>query len=116
ETQLKYQLKLEKMTFVASTRLNVIEILQLASIPLSGATASSKSGLPTLAWKNLKAQLAQFDSFKSKQRMTFFHELIRTLKVDPQAVIEFKDWMALQRDQAGGHQERFIFGIGVLGA
>jgi hypothetical protein len=61
-------------------------------------------------WVQLQAALGKIRSMNSTERLALFHELVKSLKDDPESLAKFKSWLDDHKEEAG----MLTFGIGVL--
>ena len=61
-------------------------------------------------WSELKARLANIKTLTRTQRLALFHDLSKLLKMDPEAVLEFRKYIEAMSKEPG----LMTFGIGVL--
>jgi hypothetical protein len=106
-----------KIVTRSTYELNRTQVLSVKSPKIDGTALTetsiqleAKGPGDALQWSVVKSGLDQIKNLKKDERLSLFHDLIKTLKKDPAKLKEFKDWILSQKGEAG----ILNFGIGVM--
>jgi len=79
-------------------------------VPTTIQLEMTRTAFEAPTWSSAQASLNRIQSLGKPARLSLFHDLLKTLKKNPEHLKDFQDWVMAEKDQPG----ILSFGIGVL--